>query len=184
MSQNIMEPKAIMNPILEGNFYTSSKKNSFYQVKVDENYLGLLNTNGSLIKTRMISIRDILGCRCARRRKRIGENCECHPKGKNRVLSFLENTLDEQDNSAYLHIYSYIMKNSKTGSPQKRESFKLTLRFRLFSNYEDNMKEAMKWKNTLKQLVEKTQWRNPLLKSVENYDVDADKGNYAHLDIG
>ena len=172
-----MEPVAIINPILEGNFYTSPKKNSFYQVKVDENYLGLLNTNGNLIKTRMISIRDIVGCRCARRRKRIGENCECHPKSKNRVLSFLENTLDEQDVSAYLHIYSYIMKNSKTGSALKRESFKLTLRFRLFSSYEDNLKEAIKWRNTLKGLVEKMQWRNPLLKTVENYEDNDSKGN-------
>lgn len=162
----IME--SIVNPVLEGNFYTSSKKKSFYKVKLSENYLGLLKTNGSLIKTKIVSLQDIIGCKCARRRKNVSEKCECHPK--NNVFSFLENTVDENDISAYLHIYSYVLKDFIITSGQKRERFKITLRFRSFSHYEDNLKEALKWRNTVKELIEKTRWKSTLLRNIESYN--------------
>ncbi|XKL63879.1 hypothetical protein PGB90_006243 [Kerria lacca] len=160
--------ESIVNPVLEGNFYTSSKKKSFYKVKLSENYLGLLKTNGSLIKTKIVSLQDIIGCKCARRRKNVSEKCECHPK--NNVFSFLENTVDENDISAYLHIYSYVLKDFIITSGQKRERFKITLRFRSFSHYEDNLKEALKWRNTVKELIEKTRWKSTLLRNIESYN--------------
>lgn len=152
----------IVNPILEGNFFASSKKNSFYKVKLDERYLGIVKSNGTSIKTRIISLKDVLGCKCTRRRKRIGEKCDCHPNNQN-VFSFLENEPDETDISAYLHVYSYTL----NASGQKRERFKITLRFRTFSRYEDNLKEAIKWKTTVKQLVTQSHWHAVMLKNVQ-----------------
>lgn len=172
--------ECIVNPILEGNFFASSKKNSFYKVKLDDQYLGIVKSNGTSIKTKIILMQDILGCKCTRRRKRIGEKCECHPDNKN-VFSFLENTPDETDISAYLHIYSYILKDFKISSGQKRERFKITLRFRTFSRYEDNLKEALKWKTIIKQLVAKSHWHTVMFKNIQNTGDTNFHGNYLCL---
>lgn len=159
--------ETIVDPILEGNFYASSKKSSFYQVKLNERYLGVVKSSGTIIKTKIISLHDVIGCRCLRRRKRVGEKCDCHPKQKN-VFSFLENATDETDCSAYLHVYSYILKDFRISSGQRRERFKITLRFRQYTRYEDNLKEALKWKCVLKQLVAKSLWYNVLHRNTDN----------------
>ncbi len=167
--------ECIANPILEGNFYASSKKNSFYNVKLNDEYLGLLQTNGTLIKTKIISIRDIIGCRCARRRKTVDEKCECHPKNRN-VFSFFEGMPDEDDASSYLHIYAYVLKDFRLAKGQKRERFKITLRFRAYTRYEDNLKEAVKWKNTVKSLVDGKRWLNVSVVNGERCGNNFEKG--------
>lgn len=153
------------SPVLEGNFYACSKKSSFYQVKLSERYLSLVKSSGTIIKTKIISLNDVVGCKCSRRRRRIGEKCDCHPKQKN-IFSFMENTEDETDCSSYLHVYCYILKDFRIVSGQRRERFKITLKFRQYKSYEDNLKDALKWKFVLQQLIGKSLWYNVLFRNI------------------
>lgn len=156
-----------VTPILEASFHTSSKNTSSYNVKINEKCICIIKTQKSGIKTKIIFINDVIGCRCTRKRRKLNEKCECHPNNTT-VLSFFDNDVDANDTSAYLHIYTYILKDFMIGSGKKREQFKITLRFRLFSRYEDNLKEAMKWKNVIRQLVAKTQCKSILSRSFKS----------------
>ncbi|XP_018573548.1 sphingosine kinase 2 isoform X3 [Anoplophora glabripennis] len=60
--------------------------------------------------------------------------------------------LDDSDLSAYLYIYAYIFQTSK-GANKKRERTIITLRFRSFDKYEDNNKEAQRWRTVIKKLI-------------------------------
>lgn len=168
----------IADPILMGNFYASSKKrNPSHVVLLNELYLGVFATSEFSTKT-VISVRDIIGCRCTRRRKRIDEKCVCNPNQKN-IFSFLDNAMYDShtsDTSVYLHIYAYVLKKLKLSNGSKRERLKITLRFRSYANYEDNLKDALKWRETIKRLVQRTQWRSPLLQNVEEYASNVETG--------
>ncbi|CAB0032998.1 unnamed protein product, partial [Trichogramma brassicae] len=71
---------------------------------------------------------------------------------------------DEYDSSAYLYVYAYTLKKSKSSTKsstkkqqqaRRRERMTVTLRFRSFDRYEDNLREASRWRLALKCLVHK-----------------------------
>lgn len=158
MMDSVEDHHFSMKPMLEETFYILSKKNTVYRVKLTEKGLCLQKeTNGS-VKTETIALNDIIGCRCMRSKRR-SENisCACHPSSsrKNDPRVVDENSIDKDENdiSAYLYIYAYILKNCKVKSGQKRERMTITLRFRSYDKYDDNMKEAQKWKSSIKYLI-------------------------------
>ncbi|XP_049862628.1 sphingosine kinase 2-like isoform X1 [Schistocerca gregaria] len=144
-------------PVLEETFYILSKKNTVYRVKLTEKGLSLQKESNGNTKTETIRINDIVGCRCMRSKRRSGKSCACHPSSNKRndlrVVEENSSEQDETDISAYLYIYAYVLKKIKMKSGQKRERMTITLRFRSFDRYEDNMKEAQKWRIALKCLI-------------------------------
>ncbi|KAF7265927.1 hypothetical protein GWI33_020670 [Rhynchophorus ferrugineus] len=82
------------------------------------------------------------------------------PKGHNWVSVFKdlqvveENSTDsdDSDSSAYLYIYAYVIQGNK-GAAKKRERTIITLRFRSFDKYDDNNKEAQRWRCAIKKLI-------------------------------
>ncbi|XP_075978581.1 sphingosine kinase 1-like [Anticarsia gemmatalis] len=91
--------------------------------------------------------------RSKRRRPGAG-SCVCSSLVGNHQLKVVEENsgdLDENDISAYLYIYAYILKRSRR--TLKRERTTITLRFRSFDKYEDNNREAQKWRTTIKCLI-------------------------------
>ncbi|XP_065211930.1 sphingosine kinase 1-like isoform X2 [Planococcus citri] len=167
--------ESMMNPILEASFHTTSKNNASYKVLINEKYLCIVKTNGAGMKSKVILMDDVIGSRCTRRRRRINEKCECHPNSAN-VFTFLDhNGVDTTDVSAYLHIYTYTLKDFKITSGRKRERFEITLRFRLYTQYEDNLKEAFKWKKIVKQLISKAQSHSLLSGCLKNIPGDNNK---------
>uniref|UniRef100_A0A1B6MNW0 sphingosine kinase n=1 Tax=Graphocephala atropunctata TaxID=36148 RepID=A0A1B6MNW0_9HEMI len=158
----MMEPTEDVNlsvrPMLEETFYILSKKNTVYRVKLTEKGLCLQKEHNGNIKNETISLSDIIGCRCMRRKRRSENSCACHPSSSRkhdpRVVEENSAEKDESDISAYLYIYSYILKNCRVKSGQKRDRMTITLRFRSFDKYEDNMREAQKWKSSIKHLIQ------------------------------
>ncbi|RZF36056.1 hypothetical protein LSTR_LSTR005872 [Laodelphax striatellus] len=147
-----------MKPMLEETFYILSKKNTVYRVKLTEKGLCLQKENNGTIKTETIALCDIIGCRCMRSKRRSENNaCACRPSSsrKNDPRVVDENSVDKDENdiSAFLYIYAYVLKNCKVKSGQKRERMTITLRFRSFDKYDDNMKEAQKWRSAIKYLI-------------------------------
>ncbi|KDR14977.1 Sphingosine kinase 2 [Zootermopsis nevadensis] len=144
-------------PVLEETFYILSKKNTVYRVKLTEKGLSLQKESNGNTKIEVIRIDDIVGCRCMRSKRRSGGSCACHPNAirRNNVRVVEENSSeqDEKDVSAYLYIYAYVLKKYRVKSGQKRERMTITLRFRSFDKYEDNMREAQKWRLAVKCLV-------------------------------
>uniref|UniRef100_A0A1B6DK62 sphingosine kinase n=2 Tax=Clastoptera arizonana TaxID=38151 RepID=A0A1B6DK62_9HEMI len=157
MMNPIEEVNISIKPMLEETFYILSKKNTVYRVKLTEKGITLQKESNGNIKTETISLNDIIGCRCMRSKRRSEQSCACHPSSSRnndpRVVD--ENSLDkdESDISAYLYIYAYVLKNYKVKSGRKRERMTITLRFRSYDRYEDNMKEAQKWKSSINHLI-------------------------------
>ena len=62
---------------------------------------------------------------------------------------------DEYDTSAYLYIYAYTLKRAKVANKgsRRRERTTVTLRFRSFDRYEDNLREASRWRLAIKCLL-------------------------------
>lgn len=151
------EVNVSIKPMLEETFYILSKKNTVYRVKLTEKGLSLQKESNGNVKTETISLSDIIGCRCMRSKRRSERSCACHPSSsrKNDPRVVEENSVDkdESDISAYLYIYAYVLKNCKVKSGQKRERMTITLRFRSYDKYDDNMKEAQKWKSSIKHLI-------------------------------
>uniref|UniRef100_A0A6M2DP90 Putative sphingosine kinase involved in sphingolipid metabolism n=1 Tax=Xenopsylla cheopis TaxID=163159 RepID=A0A6M2DP90_XENCH len=147
--------------LLEETFYIQSKKNTVFKVRLTEKGLSLRKEcNGATTKEQTICMDDIIGCKCmrSRRRRNAGASCVCtrSPKSSESFKVVDENSLegDETDSSAYLYIYAYTLKRRKRGiSNSSRERTSITLRFRSFDKYEDNNKEAQKWRYALKCLV-------------------------------
>lgn len=145
--------------VLEETFYIFNKKKTVYRVKLTEKGLSLQKESNGNSKTETILLDDIVGCRCMRRRRRKSESCVCRPKissGKKNGLSVVEENSadqDENDSSVYLYIYSYILKKNRVKSGLKRERMTITLRFRSFDGYEDNMREAQRWRVAIKCLI-------------------------------
>lgn len=58
--------KYCAKPMLEETFYILSKKNCVYKVKLIEKGICLQKEYNGITKTEIISIDDIIGCRCMR----------------------------------------------------------------------------------------------------------------------
>lgn len=141
---------------LEETFYILSKKNSVFRVRLTSKGLSLTKETESSSKEQTISLRDIIGSKCMRsKRRRPGaSSCVCSslvPQQQLKVVEENSGDLDENDISAYLYIYAYILKRSRR--TLKRERTTITLRFRSFDKYEDNNKEAQKWRATIKCII-------------------------------
>ncbi|KAI5718976.1 hypothetical protein M8J76_003094 [Diaphorina citri] len=110
--------------------------------------------------------------------KRLSNNCVCRPIQAKfndpQVVDLKSQDIDESDISAYLYIYAYVLKSLKLKSGQKREKMTVTLRFRSFDRYEDNMKEAQKWKAQLKALMGN---RKAALSKIRSWEEGDDRAN-------
>ncbi|XP_028158062.1 sphingosine kinase 2-like [Ostrinia furnacalis] len=141
---------------LEETFYILSKKNSVFRVRLTSKGLSLTKESEGCKKEQTILLRDIIGSKCMRsKRRRPGaSSCVCSSLVGSQQLKVVDENsgdLDENDISAYLYIYAYILKQSRR--TLKRERTTITLRFRSFDKYEDNNREAQKWRTTLKCLI-------------------------------
>lgn len=140
--------------LLEETFYVLTKKNCVFRVRLTRNGLSLIKESESNTKEQVIPIRDIIGCRCLRSKKQ-SKRCSCNSLPRSASLQVVEDTsvdLDDSDVSVYLYIYAYIFQGTKD-STKKRERTIITLRFRSFDKYEDNNKEAQKWRTAIKKLI-------------------------------
>ncbi|KAG7295795.1 hypothetical protein JYU34_020850 [Plutella xylostella] len=140
---------------LEETFYILSKKNAVFRVRLTSKGLSLSKETDGNSKEQTILLRDIIGSKCMRsKRRRPGAgSCVCSSLVSHQLKVVDENSgdLDENDVSAYLYVYAYILKQNRRAS--KRERTTITLRFRSFDKYEDNNKEAQKWRTTIKCLI-------------------------------
>ncbi|KAJ8915763.1 hypothetical protein NQ315_004575 [Exocentrus adspersus] len=155
MSMDIKINESNQNRILlEETFYVLTKKNCVFRVRLTNSGLCLIKESEKDIKEQVIPIREIIGCRCLRSKKQT-KGCTCQSMPRSSSLEVVEENsgdLDDSDISAYLYIYAYIFQNSK-GSGKKRERTIITLRFRSFDKYEDNNKEAQRWRTVIKRLI-------------------------------
>ncbi|XP_058791106.1 sphingosine kinase 2-like isoform X2 [Phymastichus coffea] len=153
MSQAAEEQRK--DAILEETFYVSSKRNTVYRVRLSERGLSLRKEShcgNAASKTETIRVDDIVGCRCMRSKRRSAGSCACGPgasRGQPRLVESTETVQpsDEYDSSAYLYVYAYTLKR------RRRERMTVTLRFRSFDRYEDNLREASRWRLAVKCLV-------------------------------
>uniref|UniRef100_A0A182JTG2 HECT domain-containing protein n=1 Tax=Anopheles christyi TaxID=43041 RepID=A0A182JTG2_9DIPT len=137
-------------------FYISSKKNTVFEVRLTDKGLCLKKQSNGSTKEQTIPLKDIIGCRCLRskRRSRGSSSCTCASISSSSQLKVVEENSGEQDEtdvSAYLYIYAYILKRNRRGGFRERTT--ITLRFRSFDRYEDNNREAQKWRASIKHLV-------------------------------
>ncbi|XP_043274590.1 sphingosine kinase 2-like [Venturia canescens] len=144
--------------VLEETFYITSKKNTLYRVKLTEKGLSLQKESNGATKTETIGLNDIIGCRCLRSKRRNAGSCACRPSVSKSQLRLVESTetfgaWDEHDTSAYLYIYAYTLKKARVKGARRRERTTITLRFRSFDKYEDNLREASRWRLAIKCLV-------------------------------
>lgn len=141
---------------LEETFYILSKKNAVFRVRLTSKGLSLIKETDESSKEQTILLRDIIGSKCMRskRRRHGASSCVCSSLVGPQQLKVVEENsgdLDENDISAYLYIYAHILKHSRR--TLKRERTTITLRFRSFDKYEDNNREAQKWRTTIKCLI-------------------------------
>ncbi|KAL3284425.1 hypothetical protein HHI36_018584 [Cryptolaemus montrouzieri] len=140
--------------LLEETFYVLTKKNCVFRVKLLKKGLSLVKESESHLKEQLIPINDIIGCRCLRSKKP-ERSCSCQSLPRSSSLKVVEENsveLDDTDVSAYLYIYAYLLQNAK-GTPNRRERTIITLRFRSFDKFEDNHREAQRWRTTIKRLI-------------------------------
>lgn len=151
MEHNIRDPNNRI--LLEETFYVLTKKKSVFKVRLTKSGLSLIRESENNIKEQTIPIKDIIGCRSLRSKKQ-SNACACHsmPRGTLKVVDENSGEQDDADISAYLYIYSYILQYNR-GVPVKRERTIITLRFRSFDRYDDNNKEAQRWRSVIKQLI-------------------------------
>lgn len=159
VTKNILE-KNIENPViyLAETFYISSKKNTVFQVRLTEIGLVLRKEYNGSAKEQIISLDDIVGSRCLRSKRKHtkGTSCACTSLTGPTQLKVVEENSGEQDESdisAYLYIYAYVLKRNRRGGNGRRERTSITLRFRSFDKYEENNREAQRWRSTIKQLI-------------------------------
>lgn len=150
-------PADISSIYLVETFYISSKKNTVFQVRLTEKGISLRKESNGTSKEQIILVQDIIGCRCLRskRKRKPASACACtNLPGQQHLRVVEENSveLDETDISAYLYIYAYILKKNRR-SGGRRERTTITLRFRSFDKYEDNNREAQKWRAAIKLLL-------------------------------
>lgn len=138
--------------ILEETFYVLTKKNSTFRVRLTRQGLILVKESETQTKETVIPIKDIIGCRCLRSKKERSCSCQSLPRSSLNVVDENSGEQDDSDISAYLYVYAYILQYNKD-VPVKRERTIITLRFRSFDKYEDNNKEAQKWRLVIKMLI-------------------------------
>lgn len=169
--------------VLTETFYITSKKNTVFQVQLTRNGISLRKESNGSAKEQTIRMQDIIGCRCLRKKKprsnKKSLSCSCSLPDSTtlKVVEANSGEQDESDTSAYLYIYAYV-NNNKPGSQDKsaipttttttttksepskgpkdnarRDRTTITLRFRSFDKYEDNHKEAQKWRSAIKCLI-------------------------------
>lgn len=165
-----MEEESVhSSAVLEETFYITSKKNTFYRVKLSEKGLSLQKESNGSTKNEVITLNDIIGCRCMRFKRSSAGSCACRPGASKSQLKLVESNdvvlqqLEEYDTSAYLYIYAYTLKKSRVKGSARRERTTITLRFRSFDRYEDNLREASRWRLALKCLVAKVPVPNNLM---------------------
>ncbi|XP_030753752.1 sphingosine kinase 1-like [Sitophilus oryzae] len=149
-----MDSKAEDRILLEETFYVLSKKSSVFKVRLTFKGLHLIKDSEQHFKEQIIPIKDIIGCQCLRS-KRKTKNCTCQSLPRSDSLQVVEENStdsDDSDTSAYLYIYAYIIQGNKETN-KKRERTIITLRFRSFDRYEDNNKEAQRWRSVIKRLI-------------------------------
>lgn len=172
--------------VLQETFYILSKKNTVYRVKLSEKGLSLAKETNGNTKSETISLDDIIGCRCMRSKCKPGPSCVCRPSGRRAVEEPEKeeklNTQDPKDISAYLYIYAYVLKKYKVTSGVKRERMTITLRFRSFDKFEENMREAQKWRLAIKCLMKGTPIPQSVLNSDENSITSSPGGTERILD--
>ncbi|KAG7189699.1 hypothetical protein KM043_017367 [Ampulex compressa] len=144
--------------VLEETFYVTSKKNTYYKVRLTEKGLSLEKDTNGATKAETIALCDIIGCRCMRSKRKNAGSCACRPGASKSQLKLVESaeafqTFDELDTSAYLYIYAYILKKARMKGTTRRERTTITLRFRSFDKYEDNLREASRWRLAMKCLI-------------------------------
>lgn len=102
-------------------FYITSKKNTVFHVRLTSVGLVLRKECSGTAKEQKILLRDIIGCRCLRSKKKTTKNgkaaskCSCALPTRPTQLKVVEansGEQDESDTSAYLYIYAYIPKHS------------------------------------------------------------------------
>lgn len=135
-------------------FYIISKRNTIFRVNLSEKGLMLQKETKISTKEQTISLHDIIGCRCLRSKRKRQKSCTALPVSTElKVVDENSQDLDETDVSAYLYIYAYILKCNERRNSSRRERTTITLRFRSFDKYEDNNREAQKWRTAIKQLI-------------------------------
>ncbi|XP_032684166.1 sphingosine kinase 1 isoform X1 [Odontomachus brunneus] len=159
-----MEDNGQGNPgsstVLEEIFYVTSKRNTYYKVRLTEKGLSLHKEHNGATKSETIALGDIIGCRCMRSKRRNAGSCACRPGASKSQVKLVESSAetyqayyDELDTSAYLYIYAYALKKTRVKGGLRRERTTITLRFRSFDKYEDNLREASRWRLAIKCLV-------------------------------
>jgi len=151
-------------------FYTSQRKGShIFRVRLDATGFTLQreSPSGVTIKEQTVKLCDIVGARCMRLKKssRSLARCACVNPGtpaaggagrkgatpsKCSTASKEEYVCDGGDASAYLYLFAYVLKKKSLRSSLHRERTVLTLRFRSFDTFEDNMREADRWYRALR----------------------------------
>ncbi|XP_015428810.1 PREDICTED: sphingosine kinase 2-like [Dufourea novaeangliae] len=144
--------------LLEETFYVTSKKNTYYKVRLTEKGLSLEKDNNGATKVETIVLSDIIGCRCMRSKRKSAGSCVCGPGTSRSQFKLVESAeayqcYDEFDTSAYLYIYAYTLKKARMKGVKRRERTTITLRFRSFDKYEDNLREASRWRLAIKCLI-------------------------------
>lgn len=156
-------------------FYTSQRKGSHvFRVRLDATGFTLQreSPSGVTIKEQKVKICDIIGARCMRMKKspRNLTGCACVNPGtpaagssrksgtpsKCSMASKEEHMTDMGDGSAYLYLFAYVLKKKSLRSSLHRERTVLTLRFRSFDTFEDNMREADRWYRALRWQLHQT----------------------------
>ncbi|XP_017023013.1 sphingosine kinase 1 [Drosophila kikkawai] len=164
-------------------FYTSQRKGSHvFRVRLDATGFTLQRESpgGTVIKEQHVRIGDIVGGRCMRpkktRRLAMSGACACSSGNPNspavsasgdRPAAALntpskcstaskEDHLTDGDVSAYLYVFAYVLKKRSLRTELHRERTVLTLRFRSFDTFEDNMREADRWYRALRWQLHRT----------------------------
>lgn len=150
--------QAASSAVLEEIFYVTSKRNTYYKVKLTEKGLNLQKEHNGAAKIETIALGDIIGCRCMRSKRGNAGSCACRPGASKSQMKLVESAelyqqYDEPDTSAYLYIYAYTLKKTRMKVSVRRERTTITLRFRSFDKYEDNLREASRWRLAIKCLV-------------------------------
>ncbi|EDV97672.1 sphingosine kinase 1 [Drosophila grimshawi] len=155
-------------------FYTSQRKGSHvFRVRLDASGFTLQreSPSGVTIKEQTVKICDIVGARCMRLKKspRSLTRCACVNPGTPAAAAAAAShrktgtpsrcstaskedygACDGGDGSAYLYLFAYVLKKKSLRSTLHRERTVLTLRFRSFDTFEDNMREADRWYRALR----------------------------------
>ncbi|TGZ48170.1 Sphingosine kinase 2, partial [Temnothorax longispinosus] len=76
--------------VLEEIFYVTSKRNTYYKVKLTEKGLSLQKEHNGAAKIETIALGDIIGCRCMRSKRRDAGSCACRPGASKSQMKLVE----------------------------------------------------------------------------------------------